>query len=123
MVYLFLFIVIILFKVQVLIMLFVVVSLVMVLVVERLLFLYRILLALPAGILAPPYHLDHFSFYCDYFAQNSGSHYVIRGGRSNYGLRCGAFCISSSYSASTADWNVGAALSFKPYIYILFLSK
>ena len=55
-----------------------------------------------------------FSFYCDYFSQSSGTHYALRGGASASGLYCGAFCVSGSGSASSANWILGAALSFKP---------
>ena len=54
------------------------------------------------------------SFYCDYFYQNSGTRYAIRGGDSALGLRCGAFCVSLNLSSGYAYWFVGAALSFKP---------
>ena len=45
---------------------------------------------------------------------NSGTMYPFRGGNSNGGSLCGAFCLYSSDAASFAGWDVGAALSYKP---------
>ena len=55
------------------------------------------------------------TYLCDgRWYNNSGTMYPFRGGDSYSGLLCGAFCLSSSYAASGANWSVGAALSYKP---------
>ena len=53
-------------------------------------------------------------FYCDYFYQNSGTRYAFRGGYCNIGFDCGFAFAGLSYSTAVANWNLGAALSFKP---------
>lgn len=40
--------------------------------------------------------------------------YPFRGGSSDGGLLCGAFCWSSNFAASRASWALGASLSCKP---------
>ena len=57
------------------------------------------------------------SFYCDYFAQSSGTHYSIRGGSSANGLRCGVFFVYLDYTSGATAWGLGAALSFKSLFY------
>ena len=47
------------------------------------------------------------------------THYTLRGGASGFGASCGSFCINASGDFSSADWRLGAALSFKPYIHIM----
>ena len=55
------------------------------------------------------------TYLCDgRWYNNSGTMYPFRGGASNNGLLCGAFCLASSYAASVAAWGIGAALSYKP---------
>lgn len=55
------------------------------------------------------------TYLCDgRWFNNSGVMYPYRGGSSNGGLLCGAFCWYSNHAASHAGWSVGAALSFKP---------
>lgn len=45
---------------------------------------------------------------------NSGTMVAIRGGSSNSGAICGVFCSALNAPASTARWNVGSSVSFKP---------
>ena len=40
--------------------------------------------------------------------------YAVRGGPSHYGAYCGAFSVALSVGPGTANWFIGAALSFKP---------
>ena len=55
------------------------------------------------------------TYLCDgRWYNNSGTMYPYRGGDSGNGLLCGAFCLRSNHAASLADWNIGAALSYKP---------
>lgn len=55
------------------------------------------------------------TYLCDgRWYNNSGTMYPYRGGGSGGGLLCGAFCLASADAASGADWDVGAALSYKP---------
>ena len=68
---------------------------------------------LSPGLLAQPYHLNHTS---DYFYQNrNGTRYSDRGGNSRSGAFCGAFSVFAYVAFSVADWDLGAAISFKPY--------
>ena len=41
------------------------------------------------------------------------THYTLRGGYSNHGNFCGAFCVYAFYGAGRTNWYYGAALSFK----------
>ena len=55
------------------------------------------------------------TYLCDgRWFNNSGTMYPYRGGSSNNGSLCGAFCLSSNYAASHTNWAFGAALSYKP---------
>jgi len=54
------------------------------------------------------------TYYCDYWYQNSGTRYAVRGGHCNNGLYCGAWCVNLSRAASYTAWNIGAAPSCKP---------
>ena len=47
------------------------------------------------------------------------THYTVRGGPSSHGAICGAFYVGAYIGAGNAYWNIGAALSFKPYIHIM----
>lgn len=40
-------------------------------------------------------------------------HYALRGGRSDSGDYCGAFCVNVYNTSSSAAWTTGAALSFR----------
>ena len=52
--------------------------------------------------------------YCDgQWYDNSGIRYALRGGRSDFGARVGAFCVDLSDAASFAWWAYGAAPSYK----------
>jgi len=88
------------------IILFVVVVLALAPLVERFLFLRTMVLVIPTGSLA--------LLYC-------ASYYAFRGGLSDAGAYCGAFCVSARYSFSYAYWYYGAALSFKAYIIIYYI--
>ena len=48
------------------------------------------------------------------------SYYAFRGGLSDAGAYCGAFCVSARYSFLYAYWYYGAALSFKLDIIIYY---
>ena len=54
------------------------------------------------------------TYLCDgrWFA--TGTMYPFRGGSSDRGALCGAFCLNSIHAASAAYWSIGAALSYKP---------
>ena len=54
------------------------------------------------------------TYLCDgrWFA--TGTMYPFRGGSSNNGALCGAFCLASNGAASSTGWGIGAALSYKP---------
>ena len=52
-------------------------------------------------------------FYCDYFAQSSGTHYAYRGGLSYSGLNCGFAYVYLNSASGYTYWRIGAALSFK----------
>ena len=55
------------------------------------------------------------TYLCDgTWFNNSGTMYPFRGGASNYGALCGVSCFSSNFAASSAGWNLGAALSYTP---------
>lgn len=55
------------------------------------------------------------TYLCDgRWFNNSGTMYPFRGGNSNHGSLCGAFCLRSVNAASYANWGIGAALSYKP---------
>jgi len=101
-------------------MLFVVVSRAIASIVVLPLFASTAALVLPPGTLAPPYHLNR-SFYCDYFGQSSGAHYVRRGGRCTNGFNCGFTYISLGDGFGTANWYTGAALSFKTLLFIVII--
>jgi hypothetical protein len=61
------------------------------------------------------YHLNLYSFYCDYFYQATSTRYAIRGSNTNFGFATGNFSIALNGFYSTAHWGYGAALSFKPF--------
>ena len=84
-------------------MLFVVVLLGMAPIVVFSMFMLDLALSIATGTLALPYHLNK-------------STITLRGGISDNGARCGAFCVYAAASFSRAAWNVGAALSFKPNV-------
>jgi len=53
--------------------------------------------------------------YCDgLWFNNTITSVPLRGGYSNVGAHCGAFCVDLNITASSADWAFGAALSCKP---------
>jgi len=52
-------------------------------------------------------------FYCDYFYQTSGTHYVLRGSRCSDGLNCGFAYVNLDNSFSKIGWSIGATISFK----------
>lgn len=54
------------------------------------------------------------TYYCDYWYQNSGTRYAIRGGACNGSLNCGAWFVHLGNAASSAGWAFGAAPSCKP---------
>ena len=54
------------------------------------------------------------TYWCDGFYQNTGTRYLLVGGYSNGGVNAGAFCFSLGNAPSSADWSLGASLSFKP---------
>ncbi len=85
-----------------LIMLFVVVARAMVPFVGRSMLLCTALLPIRTGTLALPYHSNQYI-----------THYALRGSDSNYGSRCGAFCVGLGGTASTPYWFYGSVLSFK----------
>ena len=45
----------------------------------------------------------------------TSTHYILRGGSSNYGTYCGTFFIYAYSTADNGAWRHGAALSFKPF--------
>jgi hypothetical protein len=54
------------------------------------------------------------TYYCDYYYQSTGVMYARRGGLSNVGATCGAFCVNLNYAASRAYWDIGCSPSYKP---------
>ena len=55
------------------------------------------------------------TFYCDGLWTNNGqTDYASRGGSSNFGARCGPWCLALDNTASFAYWYFGAAPSCKP---------
>lgn len=53
--------------------------------------------------------------YCDgQWFNNSATTYALFGGSSSNGVRCGAFYCYLNNTVSTAGWDVGVALSYKP---------
>ena len=53
--------------------------------------------------------------YCDgQWFNNSATTYALFGGASAFGLLCGAFCCTLSNTVSSATWNIGVALSYRP---------
>ena len=67
------------------------------------------------GEMVPVYHLNYI-YYCDYFVQNSGNRYSVRGGYSNNALYCGIFYIAINTAVSYTNWGIGASISFKLYL-------
>ena len=57
----------------------------------------------PAGTLAPPYHLN----------KATSTAYVVRGGSCSIGLDCGFTYVYLGNGSGTVHWGRGAALSFK----------
>ena len=110
-------IVIIFIKVLELIMLFMVVIRTVDSIVVLSVFLSTLLLLGQTGTLVLLYHLNKDSYYCDYFYQSSGTHYISRGGHSYNGNSCGAFFVYPLYSYATTHWTIGATLSFKPLLF------
>ena len=45
----------------------------------------------------------------------------MRGAASNYGVFCGALCVSLPELPTRAGWHMGAALSFKPFLVHIIL--
>jgi len=64
------------------------------------------------GEMVPVYHLNYI-YYCDYFVQNSGNRYSVRGGYSNNALYCGIFIDGLGTAYNNGKWYYGASLSFK----------
>ena len=95
-------------------MLFVVVTRTLGSIVERFVLLRRIPGLIPAGTVAPPYHLNLI------YKATSTSYYAIHGGYCSYGFYCGVFSIVLSAAASWTNWGDGAALSFKPSLLFIF---
>ena len=90
-------------------MLFVVVTVIMlysIVVLSLLVWALRFLLS--PGPLAPPYHLN----------KATNTTYARRCGN---GLDCGFYCVLLSSSSSAAYWDLGAALSFKPLLFIVII--
>ena len=55
------------------------------------------------------------TYYCDgLWTNNNQVDYACHGGASNYGSRCGAWCLTLDNAASLAYWSIGAAPSCKP---------
>lgn len=55
------------------------------------------------------------TYWCDYWYQNSGLRYALRGGVcSSSAGSVGAFYVSLSHTPANAPWNIGAAPSCKP---------
>lgn len=54
------------------------------------------------------------TYWCDYFYQNTGTRYALRGGSCSYSLNAGPFCVYLYNSPSYAHWDFGAAPSCKP---------
>ena len=78
-----------------------------------------------AGNMVPLYHLNNCSqYFCDNFYQNnSGIYYTLRGGSCTYGRGCGTFSVLSNATVSTAHWYRGASLSFKLLFLIIYYSS
>lgn len=55
---------------------------------------------------------SNFTYYADYFYKGNG--YLLVGGRSGVGARCGAFYFDLNNGFSLSIWSVSAALSCKP---------
>lgn len=52
--------------------------------------------------------------YCDgQWFDNSGTRYAFRGGGSDRGAPCGAFCVGLDRAASVAWWSIGVGLEYK----------
>lgn len=54
------------------------------------------------------------TYYADYFYQNTSTRYLLVGGRSDGGVRAGAFYFNLDTAPSYANWHIAASLSFKP---------
>ena len=89
----------------------VVVPVMLVFIVVFSMLVYTVRFLLPTGILALPYHLNK---------ATSTAYYAFRGGYSDPGLYCGAFCVVASNTWSYTSWYRGAALSFKPSLLFIF---
>lgn len=53
------------------------------------------------------------TYMCNYVWQNTAIYFALVGGYSDSGVRCGAFYSNLTGSAAHADWDIGAALSYK----------
>ena len=54
------------------------------------------------------------TYYCDgQWYNNSGVKYALRGGDSDFGLRCGALYVYRVDGSGAALWHIGAAISYK----------
>jgi len=59
--------------------------------------------------------VDSAHYWCDYFYQNSGLRYAVRGGYCyNAAGNVGAFCVALSAPPDGTSWDIGAAPSCKP---------
>lgn len=51
-------------------------------------------------------------YWCDYYYQNSGTRFAVRGGHCNAGASCGRY-VNLYYAAASTNWYIGAAVSYK----------
>lgn len=51
-------------------------------------------------------------YWCDYYYQNSGTRFAVRGGNCNYSAHCGRY-VGLHYRATDTSWGIGCAVSFK----------
>jgi hypothetical protein len=109
----FLFIVIIFINLLVLNILFVVVILAVVPIVGISMLVLTLLLLIPPGPLVLLYHLNFFSFYCDYFYQSNGNRYTMRGSCSDGSFIVGVFSLYMYQAYSYSYKLFGANISFK----------
>ena len=66
------------------------------------------------GIVVPVYHLNQYiAFYCDYFYQQTGIKYSLRGARPTSGANGGCWIISLFDASNIYSWSASASISFK----------
>lgn len=54
------------------------------------------------------------TYYADYFFENTGTRYLLVGGRSGNGVDAGAFSFALNNAPSDTKWPIATSLSFKP---------